>query len=121
MANLQLIKILAEKKKIPITELAARVGVSENQIHLMSRTNSTKITTLEKIAKVLDVPITCFFDEQPAGVTTNGDYSAGAVGGNATVNVGDAVLMERIKWMEAMLNEKDERIRDLQSRLTSTH
>ena len=55
-----------------------------------------------------------------AGVTTNGDYSAGAVGGNATVNVGDAVLMERIKWMETLLNEKDERIRDLQSRLPSS-
>ena len=119
MANLQLIKIIAERKKISIRELAERIGVSEQQIHIMSRTNSTKITTLEKIAKVLDVPITCFFDEQPAGVTTNGDYSAGAVGGNATVNVGDAVLMERIKWMEAMLNEKDERIRDLQSRLSS--
>ncbi len=47
MANLQKIKDIAERKKISIRELAERVGLKENQIHVMCRTNSTKIDTLE--------------------------------------------------------------------------
>ena len=64
MANLNLIKALAESKNIPITQLAQAVGVSEQQIHLMVRKNSTKIETLEKIARVLNVSVAFFFDIQ---------------------------------------------------------
>ena len=63
MANLQNIKNIAERKGMTIRELADRVGLKENQIHVMCRTNSTKIDTLEKIAKELGVSISCFFDE----------------------------------------------------------
>lgn len=63
MANLQLIKELAEQKKISVRELAEKVGLKENQIHVMCRSNSTKIDTLEKIAHVLDVPVSLFFNE----------------------------------------------------------
>lgn len=86
MANLHLIKTLAENKKMPITELAERVGVSEQQIHLMVRTNSTKINTLEKIAKVLDVPVTYFFD-QPS-LQTNEKYEAKGKHGIVAKNIG---------------------------------
>ena len=64
MANLQRIKDLAETRKISIRELADRVGVKENQIHVMCRTNSTKIETLEKIAHELGVPAAYFFDDE---------------------------------------------------------
>ncbi len=63
MVNLQLIKNLAEKKGISIRDLADRVGLKENQIHVMCRTNSTKIDTLDKIAKELGVSISYFFEE----------------------------------------------------------
>lgn len=64
MANLQRIKDLAESRKISIRDLADRVGVKENQIHVMCRTNSTKIDTLEKIAHELGVPTAYFFDDE---------------------------------------------------------
>lgn len=63
MANLFKIKDLAENRKISIRDLAERVGLKENQIHVMCRTNSTKIETLEKIAHELNVPVAYFFDE----------------------------------------------------------
>lgn len=63
MANLHLIKTLAEKQNLPIKKLADMAGVSEQQIHLMCRTGSTKINTLEKIANILNVPISYFFEE----------------------------------------------------------
>lgn len=70
MVNLNLIKSLAERQNISIRELADKVGVSENQIHVMCKTNSTKINTLEKIAKVLNVSINYFFDEDNSSSTS---------------------------------------------------
>lgn len=70
MANLSLIKCLAEMKNIRIVELANAVGLSEQQVHLMVRKNSTKIDTLEKIAKVLDVPVAVFFEEEAGAIHT---------------------------------------------------
>lgn len=64
MANLQKIKDLAEDRKMSIRDLAEKVGLKENQIHVMCRTNSTKIDTLEKIAYALGVPVAYFFDEE---------------------------------------------------------
>lgn len=63
MTNLQKLKNLAKKKGISIRDLADRVGLKENQIHVMCRTNSTKIDTLDKIAKELGVSISYFFEE----------------------------------------------------------
>lgn len=75
MANLNLIKALSESKNIPITQLAQAVGVSEQQIHLMVRKNSTKIETLEKIARVLNVSVSVFFDEDTTEIRQAGrDY-----------------------------------------------
>ncbi len=78
MVNLQKIKELAELRELSIRELADKVGLKENQIHVMCRTNSTKIDTLEKIADVLCVPISYFFEERiteeyhvPGGVGKN--------------------------------------------------
>ena len=63
MANLKLIKDIAEERGISIRRLSEQTGISLNQIHLMCRTNSTKIQTLESIAKVLGVRVSIFFDE----------------------------------------------------------
>ena len=117
MANLQLIKTLAERQKMPITELAERAGISEQQIHLMVRTNSTKITTLEKIASILEVPVTVFFDEGRGGVTVKATDHSQAAGRDLHVATDDALMAERVKHLEAMLKEKDERISELKERI----
>lgn len=118
MANLQLVKTLAEKKGISIIELAQRVGISEQQVHLMVRNNSTKIITLEKIAQVLEVPVTIFFDEQPGvSIRTEGAFSPASATGNATVSVGDAAMVAEVKHLRELIAEKNERIADLKDHL----
>lgn len=135
MANLQLIKDLAEKRKISVRDLAERVGLKENQIHVMCRSNSTKIDTLEKIARVLDVPISYFFDEDitiTERYEQNGDHNLQAHRIDKYVAVdrrgnskgaGDesecsvAVLQERIRSLEAIIAEKNERIAELKERV----
>lgn len=117
MANLYKIKDLAAERKMSLKALADIVGISENQIHVMCRTNSTKIDTLEKIAQTLKVPISVFFDESVPSVHTEGDYSPASGSGNVTVSMGDAVLAERIKYLEALIAEKNERIAELKDRI----
>lgn len=121
MANLQLIKHLAEKHNLPITELAKKVGLKEQQIHVICRTNSTKIETLEKIASVLGVHPGYFFDEceVPAtGRATALDHSAASINGNATVHVNASpptstpADAEKIAHLEALLAEKERAIQD---------
>lgn len=134
MANLQKIKDIAEKKKISIRELADRVGLKENQIHVMCRTNSTKIDTLEKIANELGVSVSCFFDDVTITerYEQHGDHNLQAhqidkvemvdKRGDASSALhsegcSSAVLAERVKALESLLAEKNERITELKERI----
>ena len=64
MANLFKIKEIARAKKISIKNLAENVGITEQGLQKLIRDNSTKVETLESIAKCLTVPVYTFFDEQ---------------------------------------------------------
>lgn len=50
-------------------------------------------------------------------VHTEGDYSPASDSGDATVVVGDAVLAERVKMLNKLIDEKDERISELKDRI----
>ena len=63
MANLAKIKEIADERGMSIRSVAETVGITEGQIHVMCRTNTTKINTLEAIAKALGVRVSVFFDE----------------------------------------------------------
>ncbi len=123
MVNLLRIKDLAEKRKISIRELAEMVGLKENQIHVMCRTNSTKIDTLEKIANALNVSIVEFFDEPPHKfIHTEGDMSPVSESGKIEINGCDAVMAERVRALEkqnellaASLRDKEQIISLLKS------
>lgn len=120
MANLNLIKALAESKNIPITQLAQAVGVSEQQIHLMVRKNSTKIETLEKIARVLNVSVSVFFDEEVTEIRQAGrDYvEDGKIEHKGTeyngpVTVADEALRAENERLKEELLEAKQEIIDL--------
>ena len=61
MANLHRIRDLCLEKKITLKDLANKVRISEVGLQRIIKTNSTKVDTLEKIAKALDVDIYEFF------------------------------------------------------------
>lgn len=127
MVNLRIIKDLAEEQKISIRDLADLVGVKENQIHVMCRTNSTKIDTLEKIAQVLNVHISEFFDDMHTNnrQIKGNNNQLNEKGAHDNINGGEeAILFERIKSLEEKvadredrLREKDERIAELKERI----
>lgn len=121
MANLQKIKDLAEIQGISIRDLAKEVGIKENQIHVMCRTNSTKIDTLEKIAHVLNVSISEFFDDTIIHQRTAGrDYvERGKIEHKGTeyngTNSNEADLRSQIAQLKSQLADK-ERIIELLER-----
>lgn len=123
MANLYLIKQLVEKKNMTIAELASRVGVSEQQIHLMCRKNSTKIETLEKVCRVLKVNISYFFDEDLSEVhevrQAGRDYvEEGNIEHHGTEYAGgvsiEADLREQIAQLKSQLADKERIIKLLE-------
>lgn len=64
MVNLLKIKDICNRKNITLKELAIKVGITEMGLQRIMKTNSTKVDTLEKIAKALEVPVLIFFSDR---------------------------------------------------------
>jgi len=71
MVVLSRIKDLLRERKISIRDFAKEIGITEQGLQLLIRQNSTKVETLEKIAHLLDVPISTFFDEKVESKTND--------------------------------------------------
>lgn len=67
MANLLIIKELLKQRKKTIRDFASEIGMTEQALQLLIRKNSTKIETLELIAKKLNVSISIFFEDNIEG------------------------------------------------------
>jgi predicted PilT family ATPase len=117
--NLQLIKTKVEEQRYPggIKGLAESVGMTEQNLHRCVRENKIQAQDLEKISTQLKVSIIEFFDEKISSIHTEGDYSPASEKGNITQTFGDAILQEKVKYLEAIIQEKDERIKELKERI----
>lgn len=124
MANLQKIKVLAKEKGISINDLAEKLGVTPQAVHLMVRENSTKTDTLERIANILDVPISVFFDEKVENInqTQSGNgilQNRGQIYNGINQEEHDELirLREENKYLKEILRDRDERIAELKERI----
>ena len=120
MAQLQNIKLIAQARQISIEQLAEQVGIKSQAIHLMVRTGSTRIETLEKIAEVLGVPCKIFFDEKFKiddfqRLVIQGHHNPFSLYGSA--NVYEAAKQEAISDSEAVIKAKDDLIESLQQQV----
>ena len=124
MANLQKIKVLAKERGTTINDLAKQLGMTPQAIHLMVRENSTKTDTLERIARMFEVPISIFFDEtmdggkiQNADTENNQSSRDNSTGINMAEHDELIKLREEVKYLKKILSDKDERIADLKERI----
>jgi len=60
--DLNSIKIFAKEKHITIKELSEKIGMSERGLHKSIKNNSISAEYLEKIAHVLDISVSTFFE-----------------------------------------------------------
>lgn len=62
MISLQKIKELCQKKNVTVKQAALDLGMTEQAMHKIIKTNSTKIETLISIAQYFNIEPTYFFD-----------------------------------------------------------
>lgn len=121
MAQLQHIKSIAQARQISIEQLAEQVGIKSQAIHLMVRSGSTRIETLEKIAEVLKVPCKIFFDdefriEDFQRLVIKGHHNPFSLYGSA--NIYEAAKNEAVSDNEAIIKAKDDLIASLQQQVS---
>lgn len=64
MAHLALIRTLLKEKGLTTSEVCQMAEITPQSLGQMIQRNSTKTEILERIARVLGVPVGYFFDEQ---------------------------------------------------------
>ncbi len=103
--NYNKLENIRKGKKITQKELAEKVGISESTYKKNIANENMTIAVLEKIAEILEVPVTEFFDKEDKLRTFNepgGQY--------LTTNE----LREVIKELRDQLRMKDQQIKFLQ-------
>lgn len=121
--NLQTIKNYCENRAGGLKQLASEVGMSEANLHRCIRLNKIQASDLETIAHLLGVDIREFFDEVPGVTAVNSAVATGNGTANNSVNIttapsGDsALLAERVRSLETLIIEKNERINELKERI----
>lgn len=108
--NLLLIKEIAEKEGITIRSLASASDMSDVNLHRCIRENKIQAQDLEKIAKVLNVPISIFFDEKGHIVVNGNQNQVNNKVANQKNN--NSKGSETVKLMQDILNEKNKMIEE---------
>lgn len=102
-----------------IKEVAELIGLPRTNLSQSLSAQDVKTGLVEKISAALNVPISYFFDMTPTSgnAIASGDFSAASINGNASVEAdSEAVLKERIKSLEQLLDEKERTIKILMER-----
>jgi transcriptional regulator with XRE-family HTH domain len=61
--NINKIRKLLKEKEITQNDIASQMGLSGNAISQALKKGDFKVSFLEKLAEILEVPIVCFFEE----------------------------------------------------------
>lgn len=97
--------------------VARKLEMTPQNLDSTLKTKDVKTGLIERLSKIYNKPISYFFNEEHAtSVHTEGDYSPASRDGNVSVVVGDSVLAERVKSLEALLAEKERLIKVLMER-----
>ena len=124
MLNTKKIEQIMTDAKITKATLCKDINIGRTTFDAILKGSDLRISTLEAIANYLNVKIGFLFDEE-ARIIQNGSNSY-QVNNSSRVDIRDHRktdtildnnLAERVKLLEALLTEKDERIADLKERI----
>lgn len=101
-----------------LADVARKLEVSPQSLDQTLAAADIKTGFIERLAAAYGVSASVFFeDEQIKIIHTEGDFSPASESGDVSVSMGEAVLSERIKSLEALIAEKNERIAELKERI----
>lgn len=107
---------------VPFNEIAERLGITAQSLNSCFKGKDVRSNTIERIAEVIGVKMSFFYPIESGNVVASGNGSVAVTGnnnvaGNVTMGDNAAVLSERIKSLEALIVEKNERICELKERI----
>ena len=105
-----LIKELLVRRGLSIEKMAALANISNPTIHSIFKKNDAKVSQLEAICQVLNVPILYLFDEHY--VVNPSAEPASPPDGFDKKEADLQLCQEKVKQLEMRLVEKDERLKD---------
>ncbi len=116
MLNIKRITDAMTQAKLNKAQLCSKTGLARTTLDAILNGSDARISTIEALARVLNLSISELFDDTPA-ISVSGSHNQ-VVGhgthGNVSV-AADAVLAERVKSLEALLAEKERLISVLMS------
>lgn len=99
-----------------LASVAKKLDMPRQNLDKMLNTKDIKSGLLEKLSKIYNIPVSYFYDgvvDNPRINVRAEGSSAASVNGNATVKIENELATERIRYLEAIIIEKDERIKEL--------
>lgn len=103
--------------KISKTEFGRRIGIPQQNVNRIIDKDTIDTGKLLQISNALNFNFFELYCDPHEEVHTEGDLSPASGSGDVEVIVGDAVLMERVKSLNTLIAEKDERIAELKERI----
>lgn len=113
---------------VPFNEIADRLGVTAQSLNSCFKVKDVRSNTIERIAEAIGVNMSFFYPMENGSVVATGNGNVAIKGnnnitgnnnvaGNVTMSDNVAVLSERVKSLETLIDEKNERIAELKERI----
>ena len=99
-------------------EFGSRIGMPQQNVSRVFNNESIDTKRLVAVSRALNFNFfELFTNIEQREVHTEGDYSPASDSGDVSVVIGDAVLAERVRMLEQIIAEKDERIAEYKERV----
>lgn len=107
-----------EKSGLTQKEFGSKIGMPQQNVSRVFNGESIDTKRLVAVSRALNFNFfELYTNIEHREVRTEGDYSPASDSGDVSVIVGDAVLAERVKLLQQLIEEKDERIAELKERI----
>ncbi len=113
------IKSRFDKSGLTQKEFGSRIGMPQQNVSRVFNGESIDTKRLVAVSRALNFNFfELYTNIEHREVHTEGDYSPASDSGDVSVLVGDAVLAERVRLLEKIIAEKDERISEYKERIS---
>lgn len=111
------IKSRFHKSGLTQKEFGARIGMPQQNVSRIFNNESIDTKRLVAISRALDFNFFTLYTP-PVQISIDGDNNQlNEKGAHGNINGSEAVLAERVKLLEKLIGEKDERIAELKERI----
>ena len=112
------IKSRFDKSGLTQKEFGSKIGMPQQNVSRVFNGESIDTKRLVAVSRALNFNFfELYANIEQRQVHTEGDYSPASDSGDVSVMVGDAVLAERVRLIQQLMEEKDERRTELKERI----